>query len=172
MAEHGAVAVKPSAIEGLGIFAVQAIRAGERIRKINVLRAVTADAPLRADEGERADHCDYADGKVFLLGFPDRHVNHSCDPNAYVAYETDACYLMARRDIGAAEEITCDYNINVSGGTSWPCHCGAARCRGTTSGDFFLLPPEIQKEYRPLLADWFVRQHADRLSELSNGPRR
>ena len=50
------------------------------------------------------------------------------------------------RDIAAGEEITCDYNINITGGTAWPCHCGAARCRGTTVGDFFLLPLDIQRE--------------------------
>jgi hypothetical protein len=54
-------------------------------------------------------------------------------------------------------------NINIAGGTAWPCHCGASCCCGTTTGDFFLLPSEIQREYRPLLADWFVRRHAARL---------
>jgi hypothetical protein len=31
-------------------------------------------------------------------------------------------------------------------------------------GDFFLLPADMQAEYRPLLADWFVRRYADRLT--------
>lgn len=148
------------------MFACRPFSAGERIRRINVVREVTADAPLREDLGERADHCDYPDGKVVLLGFPDRHLNHSCDPNAYVLYRADECYLVARRSIRAGEEITCDYNINITGGSAWPCHCGAARCRGATTGDFFLLPPDIQQEYRPLLADWFVRRHAERLALL------
>jgi hypothetical protein len=166
MNRSGAVEVRPSAIEGLGVFACRRFRADERIRRIAVVREVTAEAPLRNDLGERADHCDYPDGKVVLLGFPDRHLNHSCDPNAYVLYDGNHCYLMARRDIGAGEEITCDYNINITGGTAWPCHCGAARCRGTTVGDYFRLPVEIQREYRPLLADWFKRRHAGRLAEL------
>jgi SET domain-containing protein len=157
------VAVRASPIEGLGLFALRPFGAGQRIREINVVREITAEAPLREDLGERADHCDYPDGKVVLLGYPDRHINHSCDPNAHVAYEPDHCYLVARRAIRADEEITCDYNVNVTGGTAWPCRCGAARCRGTTVGDFFLLPPEIQREYRPLLADWFVRRHAAEL---------
>jgi hypothetical protein len=33
-------------------------------------------------------------------------------------------------------------------------------------GDFFHLPHERQREYRPLLADWFVRRHAERLAKL------
>lgn len=166
MDQDAAVDVKASPIEGLGLFAARAFGPGQSIRRVNVLREVTAQAPLRPELGERADHCDYPDGKVLLIGFPDRHLNHSCDPNAYVLYRADGCFIMARRDIQAGEEITCDYNINITGGTAWPCHCGAARCRGTTTGDFFLLPLEIQREYRPLLAEWFVRQHAARLEPL------
>jgi SET domain len=96
-------------------------------RQINVVREITPTSPLRQELGERADHCDYPDGKVVLIGAPDRHVNHSCDPNAYVFYEGDRSFLMARRDIEAGEEITCDYNINITGRTAWPCHCGAVR---------------------------------------------
>ena len=162
----GGAEVRTSSIEGLGLFAVRPFSSEQRIRQINVLREVTPASPLREELGERADHCDYPDGKIVLLGYPDRHVNHSCNPNAYVRYEGDCSYLVARRDIEAGEEITCDYNINITGGTAWPCHCGAARCRGTTVGDFFLLPIDTQREYRPLLAEWFVRAHRDRLSAL------
>jgi len=160
------VEIRKSLIEGLGLFAAQPFCAGQRIRQINVVREITPTAPLREELGERADHCDYPDGKVILLGPPDRHVNHSCDPNAYVLYEGDRSFLMARRDIAVGEEITCDYNINITGGTAWPCHCGAARCRGTAVGDFFQLPLEIQCEYGPLLAEWFVRTHRERLRAL------
>jgi len=162
------VEVKTSSVEGLGLFALRHFLAGQRIRLINVVREITPSSPLRPDLGERADHCDYPDGKVVLLGSPDRYVNHSCDPNAYVLYEGEHSFLVARREIAAGEEITCDYNINITGGTAWPCHCGAARCRGMTTGDFFQLPPHIQREYRPLLADWFVRAHGDRLAELDS----
>jgi uncharacterized protein len=160
------VETRTSPIEGLGLFATRPFSAGQRIRQINVVREVTPTSPLRIELGERADHCDYPNGKVVLLGYPDRHVNHSCDPSAYVLYEGDRSSLMARRDIAAGEEITVDYNINITGGTAWPCHCGAVRCRGTTTGDFFLLPVDIQREYRPLLAEWFVQAHRDRLRAL------
>ena len=163
------VEVRASRIEGLGLFAARPFRSGERIRRVNVVREVTAAAPLREDLGERQDHCDYPDGRVVLLGFPDRHTNHSCDPSAYVLYEGEAAYLVARRDLAEGDEITCDYNINIAGGTSWPCRCGAARCRGEAIGDFFLLSLETQREYRPLLADWFVRRHQDRVAALDAG---
>lgn len=160
------VEVKTSSIEGLGLFAARPFCTGQRLRQIKVVREVTPASPLREELGERADHCDYPNGKVVLLGPPDRHVNHSCDPNAYVLYEGDGSFLVARRDIALGDEITCDYNINITGGTEWPCRCGVARCRGTVVGDFFRLPFEIQQEYRPLLAGWFVRAHRDRLKAL------
>jgi 23S rRNA (uracil1939-C5)-methyltransferase len=160
------VEVKPSRIEGLGIFAARAFRAGERIRRVNVVREITPEAPLREDRGERFDHCSYPAGKVVLLGYPDRHINHRCDPNAWERFEEDGSYFVARRDIAAGEEITCDYNVNIAEGTAWPCNCGAARCRGEVAGDFFLLPREWQREYRPFLAEWFVRRHGERLADL------
>lgn len=166
MTQADSVEVKPSRVEGLGLFSKRAFDADDCIRRINVVREVTEAAPLCTDAGERFDHCDYVDGKVLLIGFPDRHLNHSCDPNAYVRYDAGASYIIARRHIEVGEEITCDYNINISGGTAWTCHCGATRCLGTVMGDFFLLPPYMQAEYRPLLAEWFVRKHRDRLKAI------
>ncbi len=158
-----AVEIKPSSIEGLGVFAARRFAAGDLIRRINVVREISVDAPLREDLGERFEHQSYPDDRVVLIGPPDRHVNHSCDPNAYVRYEGDAVYTVARRDIEGGEEITYDYVINTAGGNTWPCHCGASRCRGESLGDFFELPEEIQREYRPLLAPWFVERHRRRL---------
>jgi len=164
-----AVEVRPSRIEGLGVFAARAFHAGERIRRVNVVREITSASPIREDLGERIDHCSYPDGKVVLLGFPDRHVNHSCDPNAWELYEGDSSYLVAWREIAAGDEITVDYNINIAEGTAWPCTCGVARCRGMVVGDFFRLPEEWQREYRPLLAEWFVRRHRGQLAEPGGG---
>jgi hypothetical protein len=163
------VKVGPSSIEGLGIFPVSVISAGDRIREVNVIREITLECPLRPELGERAEHCDYPDGKVVLIGEPDRYLNHSCDPNGWVLYEANRCFIVARRDIALGEEITCDYSINVTGGDTWPCNCGAARCRGRVTGDFFQLPEELQREYRTLLAEWFVQRHAERLKSLDGG---
>jgi SET domain-containing protein len=164
------VEVKPSRIEGLGVFSCRPFGKGERIRRVNVVREITPESPIREELGERIDHCSYPDGKVVLWGAPDRHLNHSCDPNTWVSYEGDTCYLRARRDVAAGEEITCDYNINITDGTAWPCRCGAARCRGRVAGDFFRLPTEWQREYRPFLAEWFVRRHRERVAALGREP--
>ena len=168
MTEPSVIAVKPSSIEGLGLFACRPFEAGERVHRIKVVREVTAEAPLREELGERFDHCDYPDGKIVLIGLPSRHLNHSCDPNSYLRYEADGCYVVARRGIASGEEVTVDYNINISGGSAWPCHCGSGRCLGTVVGDFFLLPSTRQEEYRPLLAEWFLRRHTERFANGQN----
>lgn len=160
---QSSITVRASPIEGLGVFALRPFPAGQQIRTVNVVREVTADAPLRPEFGERRDHCDYPDGKVVLIGPPDRHLNHSCDPNAWLRYVGPECQIVARRHIGAGEEITCDYRINVTGGDTWGCHCGATRCQGQVVGDFFQLPVEMQREYAPYLADWFIRGHREEL---------
>ena len=160
------VEVMPSGIEGLGIFAARPFRAGERIRRVDAVREITRESPIRPELGERVEHCSYPDGRVMLIGFPLRHVNHSCDPNAWEMFGGDASFLVARRDIAAGDEITIDYNVNITDGSTWPCRCGAARCRGVVVGDFFCLPAQWQREYRPILADWFVRRNRERIDRL------
>jgi SET domain len=164
--EPGGVAVRSSVVQGLGVFAQRSFTADELIRQVNVVREITKQAPLRPDLGERHEHCAYPDGKVVLYGFPDRHFNHSCDPNAYECHGGGEISVRARRAIAAGEEITLDYNINLAGGDTWPCHCGAARCRRETLGSYFRLPLAIQLEYLPLLADWFVARHRERIAVI------
>jgi SET domain-containing protein len=159
------IEVRASAIQGLGIFASVNISAGETIHVLAYEREITAEAPLRPEAGERAEHCAYPNGSVMLVAYPYRHMNHSCDPNAYYADENGRTVARARRDIAAGTEITVDYLINNPGGTSWPCHCGAARCRGTTGTSFFALPIELRREYAPLLAPWFQEKFAEQLRD-------
>ena len=71
--------------------------------------------------------------------------------------------MLQPRDVSVGDEVTCDYSINVTGGDVWPCYCGATRCRGQVVGDYFQLPREVQREYAPYLADWFVRRHREAL---------
>ena len=101
-----------------------------------------------------------------LLGLPDRHLNHRCEPNAYIREIDGETYIYARRDIRDGEEITNDYCMNNRGDESWQCNCGAPACRKTIHSDFFDLPLEKQVEYLPLLMDWFVEENAAQISEL------
>ena len=160
-----AVEVRSSEIDGQGVFAQRAFRAGETILEIDDSRIVDNLHPLAADEDAR--HCDYlAGGKVILMQSPERHINHSCDPNTFVKTVTGRRLVIALREIEAHEEITYDYCINGSGDTVWTCGCGAARCRHEIHSDFFHLPVERQREYLPLLDAWFLRERAADVARL------
>ena len=58
--------------------------------------------------------------------------------------------------------------INQAGGDSWACACSAQRCRSETLGSYFLLPIDVQIEYLPFLADWFIERHRDQIDEIRN----
>ncbi len=167
MSASSNVEVKLSPIQGLGVFALRSFCAEDIIRRVNVVREVTEEHPLRPERGEYFEHCAYPEDKVVLYGFPDRHFNHSCDPNAYEAYVGGDPTIRAIRTIRIGEEITVDYNINSEGGDSWPCHCGAARCRGAILGSYFNLPLDLQVEYLPRLAEWFVVAHGSRIKKIT-----
>ncbi len=133
-----------------------------------MVREITDSAPLRPECEELLEHCAHLDGRVILYGMPDRYLNHNCDPNAYEAYERGVAVIRARRSIQPGDEITIDYNINIAGGNSWACACNAKRCRSETLGSYFRLPIDIQIEYLPLLADWFIERHRDQIDEIRN----
>ena len=162
------IEVRESAIEGLGVFAFEEFEEGDLVSTVNVVREITDSEPLRPECGELFEHCAYPDGRVVLHGMPDRHMNHSCDPNAYESYERGVAVIRARRSIQPGDEITVDYNINLAGGDSWPCACSAQRCRSETLGSYFRLPIDVQIEYLPLLADWFIERHRDQIDEIRN----
>ena len=59
-----------------------------------------------------------------------RFMNHSCAPNTYIRCTTSRAEFYALRDIGAGEELTCDYGETQHEG-SLACQCGATHCRGS-----------------------------------------
>jgi SET domain-containing protein len=166
------VSARPSEIADQGVFASERIAAGEVACKFRLLREVPKEAPWRPGLDERPEHCPLIDGSFYLVDAPERHLNHSCNPNAYLRFGAHGLDVVARRDIPAGSELTIDYLINNSGGESWPCNCGAPRCRGETGFSYFGLPAEIQREYYPLLAPWFVKRHARKLKDLGSAARR
>ena len=164
---RGDVTVRESSIEGLGVFAARSFEAGERVLELDDSRVVDEERPLRPEEGELQRHCDYlADGKVVLMPEPERHLNHACDPNAYVTTVEGQRHLVALERIEPGREITIDYMLNTHGGDVWACSCGSPSCRGTLPSSFFELPEREQRELLPLLEDWFVEEHRGRVEAL------
>src|SRR5262249_32716345 len=117
--------------------------------------------------GEEAKHCDYlAGGRVVLMQSPERHINHSCDPNTNVQTIDGKRVVIALRGISPGEEVTYEYCINGDGDTVWNCDCGAARCRKTINSDFFRLPLELQRKYLPMLDSWFREERRAEITQL------
>jgi uncharacterized protein len=156
------VIVAPSPIHGLGVFATRDFCPGETVLPIDDSRVVDDEHPLQPEGGEYEYHCDYlAGGKVVLMPAPERHINSSCDPNTYVRWENGRRYVTGRRAISDGEEITYDYIIDCHGGKGWQCRCGSPRCRGMIVSSFFELSIELQREYFPLLSEWFIKEHRE-----------
>ena len=150
------VEVRPSPIHGNGVFATRAYAPGDRVLPIDDTRAITVDSPLEADKGELEHHQDYLGTRVVLMREPERHINHSCEPNTYVKTFDGVRWVVAYRDIAVGDEVTYDYCINSYGDDEWACTCGHPRCRRVHNTDFFKLPDDKLREYMPLLDDWFV----------------
>jgi uncharacterized protein len=153
-----------SQIEGNGVFAERDFSTGAVVLTINDCWVVDANHPVPPGEDR---YCDYLEaGKTVLMPVPERHINHSCDPNVYVKTIQGSRRVIARRPIARGEEITYDYCVNGYGDVWWTCHCGATRCRHSIHTDFFRLPQELQAEYLPLLDDWFVEERAAEVNAL------
>ena len=136
-----AVHVRNSRVHGRGVFAREPLASG-------VVVGVYAGQRYGADELE---HHVWDDGLTYLFGLSDgsvidgaiggnatRFLNHACDPNceAVEFYDGDD-RLCVRIEtlcaIAVGEELTLDYALQIEDRdpSDHPCHCGAARCRGT-----------------------------------------
>lgn len=86
---------------------------------------------------------------------PDRWkpVNHACDPNVWF----DGLDLVARRDLAEGEEVTVDYATFTNEiMPAFECHCGAADCRGTITGEDWSKP--FVKRYGRHLSEYVRRR--------------
>lgn len=143
--------VRPSSIQGLGIFARELIHAGEPVEIIGgelmteeqfrvFQRSVHAYNAVQIDEDlhlvERLEITQKRLGSI----------NHSCDSNLWLA---DEVTIVARRDIAVDEEPTVDYAL-FSAQPDWvmdmPCHCGSEVCRRVITGNDWRLK-EVQQRY-------------------------
>ena len=148
------------------MFAETGCEAGTTVHVLDTSREVTSEEPLRPEAGEREDHIAYLDGRAYLLPEPERHLNHRCDPNAFLCTVDHRVCVAVRRTIAHRDEVTIDYLVDAHGGSSWRCSCGRDRCRGTLEESFFDLPAIFQRDYLPLLEDWFVEEHRPRIERL------
>jgi uncharacterized protein len=111
--------VRQSPIHGLGLFAEEHIPAGTTLWRFEpLLDRLIPEGDLTGLPEQVIDFIDiYSEyfpelGVLVLSGDNDRYTNHSDDPNTEVVLPNGPhAHVRAIRDIGAGEEITCDYTV-------------------------------------------------------------
>jgi hypothetical protein len=155
------LATGPSPIHGTGLFATAPIPVDDVV----MVWGGTAWTRAQLDAGE-VPRCSFSfvDDDV-LLAAPedglDYFVNHSCDPSVWMG---DAVTVVARRDLGAGEEVTGDYALweSEEDYLVGVCTCGAAACRGVVRGTDWRLP-ELQKRYAGHFLPYIERRFRQRV---------
>jgi uncharacterized protein len=137
--------IRASPMHGTGAFATHLIPAGTRLVEYAGERISVAEADARFPDrpGEPHQH-------TFLFAIDDewvidagvngnaaRWINHSCDPNCDAIVENGRIWIETIRDVPPGVELAYDYALTLperhtpAAKKRYPCHCGAATCRGT-----------------------------------------
>jgi SET domain-containing protein len=128
------VDVRPSRIEGLGLFALAAISKGEVVGVLGGRVIDNQELRRVARTRNKYNSAAIAEGVNLLLQEDERIArgNHSCDSNLWMR---DAFTLEARRDIAIDEEITVDYALQTAL-PDWEmdCRCGSSLCQRSFAG--------------------------------------
>lgn len=149
-----------SPIQGRGLFAREAISAGEIVA---VKGGTIMDAAAFARVRETVSPADIQveDGLYIVPGSAEEVeanilcLNHSCHPNVGVRGQIT---FTAMRDIPAGDELTIDYAmIDGNPDERMACSCGAPECRRIITGNDWRLR-ELQHRY----AGYFSRYIQDR----------
>ena len=126
------LSVLPSRIDGLGVFAAQAIAAKRKIGEIRGESISVADARIRATRSGRIMIVELSPRRAIDFSKsadPMRYTNHSCRPNARLDIRQGRVEFYAMRAIAVGEEITVRYGETHHQG-QLPCRCAAAACIG------------------------------------------
>ena len=120
----------PSAIEGIGVFAVVTISRRAKIGEVTGQIISIRTARRRARGGCRLCLIDLNDTQAIdcTKGNVLRLLNHSCRSNAFLRIFRHRVEVYARRDIRMGEEITVDYGESPHSG-GMKCRCGHPTCR-------------------------------------------
>jgi SET domain-containing protein len=126
------VTVQPSRIDGLGVFAAEAVAPRLKIGEIRGESISVADARIRATRSERIMIVEVSSRRAIDFSKsadPMRYTNHSCRPNARLSIRQARVEFYALRAIAAGDEITVSYGETHHAGRL-ACRCGAPGCAG------------------------------------------
>ena len=127
-----AVVARPSAIDGMGVFAGEPILARRKIGEIRGERMSVEVARIRATRYERIMVVEVSPHEAIDFARstdPMRFTNHGCEPNARLCIRQGHVEFYALRAIEPGEEITVNYGATHHEGRL-ACRCGAPSCIG------------------------------------------
>ena len=138
------IQTRRSGVHGKGVFAVQAIAAGETILEYAGEIITWAQAQKRhPHDPENPNHTFYfhidEQHVIDALhgGNSSRWINHACNPNCETEEQGGRIFIKALRNIQVGEELNYDYGLIIEARytpklkAEYPCWCGAKNCRGT-----------------------------------------
>ncbi len=124
--------VKPSHIEGRGLFTKISLRKRQKIGEFTGERITQREGRRRAKKLQciaivEINHQIAIDATNERSGF--RFINHSCSPNTFMRIIGEHAEFYALHPIEAGTELTVDCYPSHHNGTL-PCRCLSAECRG------------------------------------------
>jgi SET domain-containing protein len=158
--------VRPSAIQGRGLFAAERIAKGEIVAvkgghivgrdKLSELRKRLGPAEIQIAEDLYIAPVDEEEREGSMI-----FSNHSCEPNIGVWGQV---VFVAMRDIAAGEELTHDWAMTDDDSESMTCRCGTPSCRGTVTGKDWM-----RSDLRSRYAGYFSSYLAEKIRRLESG---
>jgi SET domain-containing protein len=137
------VTVRRSRIHGRGVFAREALRAGDVVDHY-AGEVIDWDEANRRyqDSAVESGHTFFFDiGDDLVIdggsgGNSTRWINHGCSPNVEATVEGRTVVIAALQDIAEGEELLLDYQLVLEteddeDRASYACRCGAATCRAS-----------------------------------------
>ena len=138
------IQVRRSGVHGKGVFALQAIPAGERIieytGRILSWKQAQRLHPHDPDDPNHTFYFHIDDGHVIdakVGGNASRWINHACEPNCEADEEEGRVFIKALRELQPGEELFYDYGLVIDERYTpalkkqYECRCGSPSCRGT-----------------------------------------
>ncbi|MBK9442462.1 MAG: SET domain-containing protein-lysine N-methyltransferase [Comamonadaceae bacterium] len=138
------IQVRRSGIHGKGVFAMQAIDAGdtiiEYVGEIITWEQAQARHPHDPNDPNHTFYFHIDATRVIdalVGGNSSRWINHSCDGNCEASEQDGRIFIKALRGIAAGDELHYDYGLIIDERytaklkAQYPCWCGTATCRGT-----------------------------------------
>ena len=136
-----------SKIHGMGLQAIAPIARGEFVA---ILGGIIVPSEDFNDYEKTMGNLGIQLNDGFYICPPDREelyktgvLNHSCEPNLGLI---DSITFVAIKDIKVGDELTFDYAIAETRGSSFDCNCNSARCRKIINPTDWELP-YLQEKY-------------------------